>query len=176
MVQRHEIFDRLEVEHLVYCSVVIDRKRDGRGGATVRRQAGADLGPGELEWLLRWEAASTAPGFLETLLEARPIASPHARLRLSHGMGPGEWVAEECVLSTRVPFIAEAKCPVWAAGLVAQCDGLLTVREQLQRLKQAGSVPDDAPEAEFARMVRTLLAGGFLHLPDRPLPGSGSAA
>jgi hypothetical protein len=156
--------------------MLIERKRDARGGATVRRQAGVDLGPGELEWLLRWEAASTAPGFLEALPDTRPIASPHVRLRLSHGMGPGEWVAEEGVLSTRVPFMAEAKCPVWAARLVARCDGLLTVREHLRLLKQAGSVPDDAPEAEFARMVRTLLAGGFLYLPDRAPPGAGSAA
>jgi hypothetical protein len=176
VVQRHEIFDRLGVERLVYCTVVIQRRSAARPVATARRQAGGRLGPEELDWLLRWETAAALPDILEAVLEARPVASHHVRLRLSHGMREGAWVPDECLLSTGVPFTVEAKCPLWVGELLAHCDGGRTTREQLRLLQEHGSVPPDAPAAEFARLVRSLVAGGFLWAPAlAPPPGIPSA-
>jgi methylase of polypeptide subunit release factors len=183
VARRHEIFGRLEVEQLVYCSMVIQRMTASRPAFTTRRQAGPATGASEIEWLLGWESAMAQEQAVRGLLEARPSASPHTRLRLTQVLRTGDWVPDECTLATTVPFALEAKCPPWTAGLVARCDGRRTTREHLQLLKQAGEIPSDAPEAEFVKLVRSLIAGGFLQLADsgspdsdRPVGGGGAAS
>jgi SAM-dependent methyltransferase len=173
VARRHEIFGRLEVEQLVYCSMVIQRMTASRPAFTARRQAGPATGASEIEWLLEWESAMAQEQAVTGLLQARPSASPHTRLRLTQVLRAGDWVPEECILVTTAPFALEAKCPPWTAGLVARCDGRRTTREHLQILKQAGEVPSDAPEAEFVKLVRSLIAGGFLQVADPSSAGSG---
>lgn len=166
VAQRHEIFKRLEVEHLVYCSIVIQRRSEPRDVFTARRQVGSGVGLPEMEWLLRWEAAAAQPATVQGLIDARPAASSRIRLRLGHSMQAGTWVADECTLTTTWPFAVEAKCPPWTATLVARCDGRRTSRDHLEFLKAGGAVPPDAPESEFVKLVRALIAGGFLEVPD----------
>ncbi|MGH7525601.1 MAG: methyltransferase [Gemmatimonadales bacterium] len=172
VVQRHQIFQHLEVEQLIYCSMVVQRIPESRPAFTARRQAGHGLGTKEVERLLRWEATVARPERVEQLIQARPTASPHCRLRLTHVLQGEAWAPEDCFLSTNVPFTVEAKCPPWTAALVARCDGRRTTREQLQFLKESGAVPLEASESEFVRFVRSLIAGGFLQVadpPDQPL-------
>ena len=58
VAQRHQIFTRLQVEHLVYCSMVVHRRSKARQVFTARRQVGSGMGLPEMEWLLRWESAA----------------------------------------------------------------------------------------------------------------------
>ena len=164
VVQRHEVFRRLEVEHLVYGSMVIRRVVESRPVFTARRLAGEATGPADVEWLLHWEAASVGTEADVQLATARPTVSPTCRLRLNHVRAEGEWRVEECVLSTGSPFALEAKCPPWTAAILAGCDGRTTVPELHGRLQGSGSVPAALREAEFARFVRSLISGGFLRL------------
>jgi methylase of polypeptide subunit release factors len=164
VAQRHEIFDRLEVEHLVYCSVVVQRRADVQSPFTARRQAGPQTGVHDVEWLLRWEAAAARPDVVRALIDARPTASSHVRLKLAHRMDAGAWTPDECLLTTATPFGLEAKCPLWTPTLLARCDGQRTCREHLEFLKETGAVPQDAPETEFVKLIRSLIAGGFLEL------------
>jgi hypothetical protein len=92
-------------------------------------------------------------------------------MRLSHAPGAGGWVVEDCVLTTPWPFPVEAKCPPWTASFLNHCDGVGTVRDHLEWLMGEGLLPPDAPEAEFAALVRSMLAGAFLEVPEFPLPG-----
>jgi hypothetical protein len=85
-------------------------------------------------------------------------------------MKAGSWVPDECLLGTTWPFAVEAKCPPWTADLIARCDGRKTSHDLLELLKSSGSVPPDAPEAEFAKFVRALIAGGFLEIADFAAP------
>ena len=85
-------------------------------------------------------------------------------------MQGGTWVADECALTTASPFAVEARCPPWTGTLVARCNGERTTRDHLQFLKEIGAVPPDALESEFVKLVRALIAGGFLELADFPLP------
>jgi hypothetical protein len=167
---RHEIFRRLEVERLVYSSMVLRRHGERRSAFTARRQAGPKTGLRELEWLGRWESAASDTAFPERLMEARPRVSPECRMHLTHAPVDGEWVVAECVLTTAWPFQVEAKCPPWTASLLTQCDGRRTVRDHLAWLKAEGLVPADAPEGELATVVRMLLAGAFLEIPAFALP------
>lgn len=171
VVRRHGIFSHLEVERLVYCSVVIERHGQARAGFTVRRQAGPVTGAGEIDWLLRWEKAVAGEGGnAGHLLGARPLASPRVRLQVSHVLENGAWVAEECRLATESPFALEAKCPPWIATVLGDADGRRTTREHFEKLKQLGLVSADAVEEEFAKLVRALIAGGFLQLAEFPPP------
>jgi methylase of polypeptide subunit release factors len=172
VAQRHEIFQRLEVEHLVYCSMVIQRKSTTRAVFTARRQAGAGMGLPEVEWLLRWETAAAQPARVQELIQSRPMVSPRFRLQSGYTMDTGTWAADECSLATAWPFAVEARCPPWVAGMVTRCDGQRTVRDHLRILKETGEVPVDAPETEFVKLVRALIAGGFLEVADFPLPPS----
>jgi hypothetical protein len=89
-------------------------------------------------------------------------------LRLSQSLQGGEWVARECVLTTSFPFVVEARCPPWVATLVTAADGRLTTLDHFNLLRQRGALPPHAPPAEFARLMRSLVAGGFLEIREQP--------
>jgi methylase of polypeptide subunit release factors len=165
VVQRHQIFRDLEVESLLYCSMVIQRKNDARPAFTARRQAGQGLGTKDVEWLLGWEATVAKAGDPGWLIDARPLASPNCRQRLDQTLREGEWVPEQCLLSTAVPFAVEAKCPPWTPTLIARCDGRRTTREHLTFLKESGRVSPDVPDSDLILLIRSLIGGGFLRLP-----------
>jgi SAM-dependent methyltransferase len=164
VAQRHQIFAGLEVDHLVYCSIVIQRRTMAREVFTARRQAGSGVGLPEMEWLLRLEAVAAQPEMVEQLVHARPMASPRMRLSLTHGMDSGTWVADECTLTTLWPFAVEARCPPWTGTLVSRCDGQRTTRDHLRFLQESGTLPAEAAEAEFAKLILALVQGGFLEL------------
>jgi methylase of polypeptide subunit release factors len=165
VVQRHRIFRDLEVESLLYGSMVIQRKADVRPAFTARRQAGQGLGTKDVERLLRWEASMAKNGDPEWLMDARPMTSPHCRVRLDQALRQGDWISERCLLSTTAPFVVEAKCPEWTPGLLARCDGQRTTGEHLEFLKESGAVSREVPRSELIRLIRSLIGGGFLRLP-----------
>jgi SAM-dependent methyltransferase len=172
VARRHEIFARLEVDHLVYCSMVIQRRAEPREVFTARRQVGSGMGLSEMDWLLRLEVALAQPDMLPQLVEARPLVSSRTRLHLAHAIENGDWVANECTVSTAWPFAVEARCPPWTATLISRCDGQRTSRDHLRFLQANGTLPAEATEGEFVKLVRALVQGGFLELADFPLPSS----
>ena len=169
VVRRHEIFVRLEVDQLVYCSMVIHRHATAGPAFTCRRQSGQDTGPDEVEWLMRWESTNTASDSADWLLAATPSASSHMGMRLSQVLQGGEWIVNECLLTTSFPFVVEAKCPPWVATLATAADGKRTTLDLFDLLRQSGALPPHAPPAEFARLMRSLVAGGFLEVREHPL-------
>ena len=172
MEEQHDVFRELDVEQVVLCTLVVQRRRTERSVFTVRRHAGAGTGGRELEWLLRWEEAATDPEMPRIILRSRPAVSPHTELRLSHRLRNEQWEPSACAVATEVPFPIEASCPPWVAAFLARCDGGQTVREQFDYLKEAGAVAPDAREEEFAEMVSQFVAGGILEIDTFRLPGS----
>ena len=164
VVQRHEIFQSLSVEKLIYCSMVIERHADPRPSYTARRQAGQGVGTDEVERLMTWKADSTKPDALVRLVESRLLASPHTHMRIEHTLQGEGWVGKESVFATVNPFVVEAKCPPWTGTLIARSDGQRTTRDHLQFLKASGVVPPQLPETEFAQFIRSLVDGGFLQV------------
>jgi hypothetical protein len=64
------------------------------------------------------------------------------------------------------PFVADAACPPAYASVFMACTGRLTGRELLQDLKERGVVPDDAPESDFAGLLKRLVEYGLLDVED----------
>jgi SAM-dependent methyltransferase len=164
VARRHEVFQRLEVERLVYGSFVIRRPAVPRPTFTARRQAGPGTSVADVEWLLGWEAESAA-GAGDHVGDLRPVVSPACRMRLGHAYADGSWTVEDCQLTTSAPFALEARCPPWTAVLLEKCDGTASIRELHQRLHASGVLPASLGPAEFAKLVRSLISGGFLSLP-----------
>jgi SAM-dependent methyltransferase len=167
----HRLFKQLDVEELVFCALVLQRRRRIRPVFTTRRQMGPETAAGDLEWLLAWETAQAEdPEAPPNLIDARPVANPRAELRLVNRITAGEWVTTKCWVATDHPFALEASCPVWVAAFLAHCDGTRTVRELLRHLKELGAVPEGAAEEEFVGMVRKFIGGGFLDMKGITLP------
>jgi SAM-dependent methyltransferase len=176
VAQRHEIFSRLDVERLVYCSLVVEHHAESRPAFTARRQAGPATGLPEIEWLRRWERHAAEEGTTARLLGSRPAAPGRLKSRISQVLDGGRWSTDQCTLITETPFGLEAKCPPWTIALLELADGRRTARELLTLLQQRALVPPDASEDRFAGLVRALVGGGFLELADHPLPGGASSS
>ncbi len=97
-------------------------------------------------------------------MRARLRANPRAEVRTIHRQHDGHWLVERCFLVTQAPFVAEAACPPAYATLFMACDGQVTGRELLQRLKEQQIVPDDAPEAEFGEVLKRFVEHGLLEV------------
>jgi methylase of polypeptide subunit release factors len=168
--RRHELFKRLGIRQLVSAPVLVHRRANGaaRPAVTLRRQLSPLTRSRDLQWALDWHA--TTAGWQGTgvgrLLRARLRANPQAEVRTIHRQHGGRWLVDRCFLVTQVPFVADASCPPGYATLFMACDGQVTGRDLLQQLKEQGLVPDDAPETEFAEVLKRLIEHGLLEVAD----------
>jgi SAM-dependent methyltransferase len=158
------VLERLRARQLIFCWIIIQRTRRPRRVFTVRRKSGKATAHQEIDWLLRREKAVLERGSAEWLLDAKPIASPDARLHVAHQLGEHGWAPTERSLQTATPFLLTAKCPAWAAKFVADCDGTTTVRAHLEALRESGVIPDQTSEDVLLTSVGVLLAGGFIYV------------
>jgi SAM-dependent methyltransferase len=170
--RRHELFKRLGIRQLVSAPVLIHRRSaDAAGpGVTLRRQLSPLTRSRDLQWAIEWHRTTAAwqGAGVNRLLKSRLRANPRAEVRTIHRQHAGQWVLDRCFLVTQTPFIADASCPPGYATLFMACDGRITGRELLRRLKEQGLVPDDAPEADFAEVLRRLLEHGLLEVDGAP--------
>jgi hypothetical protein len=119
---------------------------------------------------MAWTEAGYIRDGAGLILGSRPTASPWARLSQIRRIEGGDWVPEASRITTDYPFEASAGCSVEASEFVARCDGVMTVREHIQWMKENGMLPPEADEAEFATLVRALIDGGFLEIDAFPFP------
>lgn len=164
--RRLKVFKRLGIRQFVLSAVLIHRRRDGasRPPVTVRRQVSRMTRPRDLQSALRWHAAAAAPDspILSDLLRSRPRSNPHAQVRTIQRQHGGEWQVERVYLAAPGPFVADASCPPAYATVFMACDGRLTGREIFQDLKRRGVVPEDAPDSDFAELLKRLVEYGLL--------------
>lgn len=166
--RRHELFKRLGIRQLVSAPILIHRRAavDHRPPVTLRRQISPLTRARDMQAALERSAAIAGGdgAGAARLLRSRLRANPRAEVRTIHRQQGGQWVLDRCFLVTQAPFVADASCPPGYATLFMACDGRVTGRELLQRLKEQGLVPDDAPEAEFAEMLERLAEHGLLQV------------
>lgn len=166
------VYADLGVENLVLCTVVIERHAEPRQPLDIRRELAPRVEPQpELaDWLFRWERAAGDPGAAAKMLPATPVASKHAEIRLAHHMDRGELRAHGCTVTTRFPFSFTFESSPGLALLLGRCDGTRTVAALLDELKQIGALPLDTEVENFLHLVRRLVGGGALEIPEHQLP------
>jgi hypothetical protein len=168
--QWKRLFEKYQVENLVYASLLIQRKAAAGKPATVRRRKGARMGTTEIEWLRRWETAATDDSISRRILDSRPKAAQDLMLQVTHRIRDGALAPQEFRLETSYPFTVECSIQPWAAYLLARCDGKTSAREHLGWLKENGFLAARDPEQEFAEFLGVLISGGFLEIEGFRLP------
>jgi SAM-dependent methyltransferase len=168
--QWKKMFAHYRLEHLVYASVVIQRKAARTPPVTVRRRRGPRLGSAEIEWLRVWETTAADPNFLQTILESKPMANRELKLHVIHRLQDGELVAQEFALEARYPFTVDCAISPWTAFLIPRCDGKTTARNLLAFLKENDLLAADESEEKFADFLCVLISGGFLEIDGFRLP------
>ena len=168
--QMRETLRDLGVRNMSYGWLIIQRRDDVRPVFTVRRSVGRISTREEVGWLLNWETAAVAPGFIERLAEAKPVARPSFELHTVHRMKGGDLLPEEFRLTTEYPFSVECRVQPWVGFLLPQCDGKSSVRELLEFCKQNSFVHLDTPLAEFVKLLAVFISGGFLEVEEFRLP------
>jgi len=157
-------YEELEVEQLVYCNLLVRRKKAASAPVTVRRQMGQRCARAELAWLLDWEAAGSTMDFSGLLL----VASPAMEVVVRHKMLEGSLQPVEYTMTSTVPFTAKLATPQWVALLVSECNGRRTASEVYGAMKEHGPIE----RQQFDAAVRTLLSAGILQLSTRLSYGS----
>jgi SAM-dependent methyltransferase len=171
----HEAFEGLGIREFVYGALVIQRHDAPRAAFTVRRQRANRSRREEIAWLLGWETRRATRTDAAWLLDARPVASPDLELRVVHRLVEGALTPVTYTLQTEYPFSMESAVAPWMAALVARCDGAATGREHYHDLREQGAFPAGVSEAEFGRLLATLVSGGFIEIPGLTLPRDGSS-
>ncbi len=164
--QWKRLFEKYQVDNLVYGAMLIQRKAAAGRPATVRRRKGTRLGTTEIEWLRRWETAAAEDAIFRRILESRPMAAQDLALQVTHRIQDGALAPQEFRLESNYPFTAECSIQPWAAYLLARCDGKTTARELLGWLKENGFLAPSEPGDEFAEFLGVLISGGFLEIED----------
>jgi hypothetical protein len=155
-----EQYDRMQVEQLVYCSLLIRRKEVASPALTLRRRMGKSAGYSELRWLLEWERS--APEF--DVSPATFRLSPDVEVVVRHRARFGKLQAADYKLVTSTPFADEADCPQWVALLISEFDGEKTAAEVFDQMRQNGPIQRN----QFSAAVKRLVSLGVLQ------PASGS--
>jgi SAM-dependent methyltransferase len=168
--QWKRLFHNCRLEHLVYSSVVIQRKTAGTQPVTARRRRGPRLSSVEIEWLRVWETTAADPNFLQTILDSKPAANRDLELHVVHRLQDGELTARQFTLEARYPFTVDCAIRPWAAYLIPRCDGKTTARELLAFLKENDLLAADESEERFADFLGVLISGGFLEIDGFRLP------
>ena len=161
--RRWEVFSRLKIEQLVFGAILARRRSDGRPGISVRRRLSPNTHPHDFFRVLDWKSRtqSWTNDDRRSLLEARLKSNPDLLFRSSHRLVEGRWVAQGFELLAPTPFVVEGNVPSWFPQLLVWMDGEMRSREHFQHLKDAGHVPDNASEEEFAEMLFQAVDGGY---------------
>jgi methylase of polypeptide subunit release factors len=166
-------FTDLEVERFVEVGFVLHRRLDPsqRAPLTIRKALSPLTTGHHLLWYLKWTELSLQWRDDPTpLLDTRPRPANGAELRSRSLLRDGTWLVTHAALLSRVPFVAEGECPAWFATLLGWCDGRVTAREHLARLRELEFISPSATDADFALIVQRLADGGLIELEICPLP------
>jgi hypothetical protein len=156
-----EQYTRMQVERLVYCSLLIRRKQVAAPPLTLRRRMGKTVESAELRWLLAWERA--APEL--DISAATFRVSPDIEVVVKHRARYGRLQPANYRLVSLSPFSDEAECPQWVALLISEFDGQKTASEIFEQMRRNGPIE----RHQFSAAVKRLLSLGVLQ------PASGSS-
>jgi hypothetical protein len=126
----------------------------------------------DLLWLVRYASATVQWGAEENgrLLDARLRAIPSTELRVRSVLENGAWKPVSTIVRTTHAFAVETQCPAWFPQLIARCDGQMTARQHLERLRADGAVQESVGDDNFAELIRELADVPLLEIDQFPLP------
>ncbi|HEX9106329.1 MAG TPA: methyltransferase [Longimicrobiales bacterium] len=173
---RQRMYRRLEAERIVYASIVLQRHEQPREAFTYRRARGAQAGWRESEFLRWWGTRARTDEWRAVLAESHPVLSPTARLDMHYGVQAGDWAIRSCEVRSEHPFPRTVKVSHSMAMLLTACDGSVTARGLLARLRASSAIPADMPDEVILEWVREMVLEGVLEVEVGPRPTSEASA
>ena len=158
-----DVFASLKIERLVFAAIMLRRRSDGRPGVAVRRRLAPTTHTHDFIRVMDWKSRtqSWTDTDRRSLLDARLRSNPDLLFRSTHKLIEGRWVPQDFELLAPSPFVVEGAVPPWFPQLLVWMDGAMRGREHLQHLKDAGYVPDDASDDDFAAVLFQAVEGGY---------------
>ena len=171
--QRHHAFKAQGIVRLVHCSFEVRRHAEPCAPVTFRSAIGG-MSPGDaLGWMIEWQQASARPGFADTVLDMRPVATEYVRLRTVQRLDHGAWESEQAWLASTAPFGVTGECAPETATFLSRCDGGQTLRELIRELRLDGLLDRDIDDGMIVSTVKSLIGVGALEVDAFPLPPVG---
>jgi SAM-dependent methyltransferase len=143
-------FREIQLEKLVYCNILVERKREASEPLMLRKEMGEQVTPAELDWLLG--SQRTLPSL--PILDCTPTVADGVELHVRHSFRDGELTPLDYVIRISMPFKETVSCPEWVARLLAACDGKHTVREIYEKTRKHASMSPQEFEAALKRLMR----------------------
>ena len=159
---RRVLYHETRTRAVLYCSVLIRRKRVISAPVLLRTFVGAAVRGEDLDFYLALNLAAASLKGIGALLAQRPRLGSGCRMTVTHSVRDGRFVPEEYELQTLGRFVSKGKTPAWVAGLIAECNGSLTWEALGEVLKSQGRLPADIAPADYARMLAVLVSNGVL--------------
>ncbi|HTE46789.1 MAG TPA: class I SAM-dependent methyltransferase [Gemmatimonadaceae bacterium] len=166
------LFKQRGIARLVAITALVQRRTTARSVVTRHRTLSGETRAEDLLWLLRYLTGTVEWGEedVNRLLDSHPRALPFAELRVRSVLRDGVWTPVDSKIETVAPFATVSPCPPWFPVLLSRCDGRATAREQLDRLRLDGIIPDTTTNEDFAQLIRELADVPFFELELFPLP------
>jgi SAM-dependent methyltransferase len=166
LAQWEKTFEECGVKELLALILVIQRLGEQRPAFTLRRLMHDDTPAAFVEWALRWETLIHGAGGTQTLLAAKPIATPGTEITARHVFRNGELAPEDFRVAIKRPFEVDWSVQPWMALLLPLCNGESTVSELFENCKANGWILAETPVQEFGDLIGNFVSGGFLQVPE----------
>ncbi len=163
-------FASLKIESVLDLTITLQRHLRPGVPLTIRRTGTERAAAAEAEWLLVWEKLSSMPDANDAILRARPIMSPFLHLETMYNIQQGRVGKRAARATVPYPYNVEAALDEWMPGLIASCDGHVSVAELLSRLVQEGRIPADTPPQKFGALLAMLVSRGIVYVEEFPPP------
>jgi SAM-dependent methyltransferase len=159
-----ELWKQTKTEAMVYAALLIERHAENAPAITKRTLAGKGYTGRHLDALLDWEKSLRCPETAERILESRPALTPGCEVHVTSRVHEDGLRAERFTFEVWEPFHSRCRCDHGLAQVLMGCDGNSTVREQYERARSAGLIPEGASVEEFAVVLGAFAGDGVLAL------------
>lgn len=166
----------LQIESVVYCSMLLVRHESPRAPVTVRETMGTIRVADALEWRLRHDALARDPGYASWLRSARPTLASEAVMTARLVPHAGRWANSGAEIVVEAPFRTDSRCSPDTAAVLVRFDGTVTVAELAGRLAAEREVASETVEPQMLELARFFIERGVLRVPELPLEGAAARA
>jgi SAM-dependent methyltransferase len=165
--QAHALYGRLHslgTRQFVYGALFIRQCSKAVSQEPVRVRLTPSGTARDFERLLAWRNHCREPNFVEWLAGSRPYLAPGLELNVRHVVASGQLTPVEFVFSIVDGFQVALRPDAWLTPLVAQLDGLHSVREVFDSMGAADELPAGFKLEDFGRLVCTMIERGLLRV------------
>jgi hypothetical protein len=168
--QLREVYQRLEIDKLVYGALFIRRHKAPAAKPVMARPRLSTHTDGAcLEWFAGWHDWRSRDDIAQIISTTRPRLASALCIKSTYRVGAQGLAPSEFLLETDHPFTVITRfTDTWVVPLIAQLDGLRTVAEV--HAAALNDIPPSFQLKDFVQLMLLLIERGYVEIPEWPLP------